>query len=286
MTRFALLLLLLLPLVARGQDVISVSKMPSPDQVASAKDVIDKSKTEPVYLKANGYALANIDFPRKLKCYPVQGSDDCLKFLPLPKGTTYEGLLVNNVTGELTWTRIEPDKDKDRTLVIGIKQGAATILWIANGATLDEEPVIVKAYHFVVGKPAPKPDDPPVIIPDDPLTQKLRVAANADYLAGKADKKILLPLAGIYEGAAGGVFPASVVTVGDLDNLLYQARLAAKLPEPDVVYPTMRKTIQQEIYAKLGIDLNSGSEVLTEDTKRLAKAAFGQIAVALENLAK
>jgi len=126
--------------------------------------VIDRTKTEPVYLKANGYALANIDFPRKLKCFAVQGSDDCLKFLPLPKGTAYEGLLVNNTTGELSWTRIEPDKDKDRYLVIGIKQGAASILWIANGATLDEEPVVVKAYHFVVGKPAPKPDDPPVLI--------------------------------------------------------------------------------------------------------------------------
>ena len=82
------------------------------------------------------------------------------------------------------------------------------------------------------------------------------------------------------------MFPASVVTVGDLDNLLYQARLAAKLPEPEAAYPTLRKAIQQEIYAKLGIDLNSGSKVLTEDTKRLVKVAFGQIADSLEVLSK
>ncbi len=176
MTRFALLLLLLLPMVARGQDVISVSKMPSPDQVASAKDIIKKAQSDPVVLRANGYALANIDFAQKLKCYPVPGSDDCLKFLPIPKGTAYEGLLVSNSTGELSWTRIEPDKDKDRYLIIGVKQGTSTIIWIANGATPNDEPVVIAAYQFVVGKkpdpgptPGPGPTPTPVPIPGEGL---------------------------------------------------------------------------------------------------------------------
>lgn len=186
MTRFALLLLLLLPLAARGQDVISVSKMPSPDQVASAKDIIKKSQSDPVVLRANGYALANIDFAQKLKCYPVPGSDDCLKFLPIPKGTVYEGLLVSNSTGELSWTRIEPDKDKDRYLIIGVKQGTSTIIWIANGATPNDEPVVVAAYQFVVGKkpdpgptPGPGPTPTPVPIPGQGL-RVLFVVENRD----------------------------------------------------------------------------------------------------------
>lgn len=282
MTRFALLLLLLMPLVARGQDVSPVRKKPTAEAVKTAKEIVDASKAAPITMPYGGYALVPMEIPAD--AYIVPGSNDCLDQEIIPKGKAYKGWLVSKDSPTVWEYKTIPADDKyDRIRVSGIANGTATIIW---HAIVDGKSVVIDAKVFVVGKPQPKPDDPPVIIPDDPLTQKLRVAANADYLAGKSDKKILLPLAGIYEGAASGVFPASVVTVGDLDNLLYQARLAAKLPEPEAAYPTLRKAIQQEIYAKLGIDLNSGSKVLTEDTKRLVKVAFGQIADSLEVLSK
>ena len=48
MTRFALLLLLLMPLVARGQDVSPVRKKPTAEAVKTAKEIVDASKAAPI----------------------------------------------------------------------------------------------------------------------------------------------------------------------------------------------------------------------------------------------
>lgn len=286
MKRFALLLSLLMAAVAYGQEQLSLSKMPSKEQLQSAKEVIKSAETSPTKLSIGGYATVDIKLEGKLTPYIVPGSDDCIKTVTVIKATGYEGWLVTKGENEFRWTKIDPVATHDRIMVTGVKQGVATLIWIA---VQNNEAVVVAAFRFEIGpvKPAPViiPPDEPVIPVEDELTKRLRAAAQLDAAAGKADKKHLLPLAGIYLAASNDPL-AQVSTMDALDTLLFEARKRAGIPDPAIVFPNLRKAVQQEIYARLGIGPNDGKQPLTDDTKRLAKLAFGKIATTLEILAK
>lgn len=172
MIRIALLLLLL-PCLLHAQEVRTVSSMPSPDQVATAKATIKSAETSPTLLAFGGYALVEIKIEGELTPYIVPGSDDCLRTIKLAKGQAYEGWLVTQGETAFKWVSLPANKDHDRLLVTGTANGTATIIWmtVQNGKA-----VVVSAFQFVVGKPKPQPPGPG---PDDvrpPIpTQGLRV---------------------------------------------------------------------------------------------------------------
>lgn len=284
MNRLALILLLLIPALVQAQiaGAVQIGNSITKDELTNALRIVDAAKPSVFQWNKGDFEIIQKG-PKAKGELTWEVSDDTIvavKEVPAKTLLWVDAIRAGSKEAKL-WEFAE--QVDSYYFFRAVKEGTTQILIFANG---DKKPVCIARMTITVGKPAPKPDDPPVIIPDDPLTQKLRVAANADYVAGKSDKKILLPLAGIYEGAAAGDFPATVVTCGDLDNLLYQARKNAGLPEADVIYPTLRKAIQQEIYARLGIDTNSSNVKLTEDTKRLAKLTFGKIAASLEALTK
>lgn len=270
--------LLLSAVTVSAQDTLTLSKKPSTEQVATAKETIKAAQQAPTTLAYGGYAIIDIKLEGKLTTYTVPGSDDCIRTVPLPKGSVYSGWLVAKGEAAAKWTEIAAVATHDRLLVSGTANGTTTLIWMT---VQNNEAVVVAAFQFVIGKPKPvEPDVPP---PDDPLVKKFKAAAAADAAAGKADKQWLPKLAGIFESAANFI-PETVTTVGQLDELLLAARKAAGIPEPDQQFLNLRRAIQAEIYARLGVDINSSNVTLTPDTRRLAMLAFGKIAVAIEEI--
>jgi len=129
------------------------------------------------------------------------------------------------------------------------------------------------------------PDIPPPPPPDDPLVKSFRNAIAVDVAANKADKKHLLALSGIYDAASKDSLD-SLATMNDLDARLVAARTSAGIPDPDVMYPNLRKAVQAELYSQLGVNVNSGTVELKADTRRLAKAVMAKIATSLMEVAK
>lgn len=296
MKRLTLLLALLFATVAHGQTTYPLIEKPSSAKVADAKATMDAIKDAPVNMGIGGYALIQIKVTTKLTTYTVPGSSDCLDTETIPKGKVIKQWFVPDGGKEWVRVTIPADNDYDRLLVTGTIKGTATILWmtVANG-----EAVVVAGYRFDVagGKPAPPviiPPDEPVIPVEDELTKKLRAAARLDEVAGKAEKKHLLPLAGIYLGASNDPLETlnpdgktkRNMNMGEVDTVLHEARKRAGIPDHNTVFPYLRKAVQQEIHSRLGVGPDSHEVPLTDDTKRLARLAFGKIAVALEVLSK
>jgi len=275
----SLLLLLLLPGFLQAQHTLVLSKKPNAEQVATAEATIKSAQQSPTQLAFGGYAIVDIKLEGKLRSYVVPGSDDCIKTIPILKGQSYSGWLVPAGKTQFEWVTIEPNKDIDRLLVVGTANGSATVIW---HAVVNGESEIVAAFKFDVGKPRPvppKPDDP--VVPDDPLVKSFKEALNKDVLAGKGDKKWILPLAGIYEAASNDSLE-SMATMGDLDNVLFSARQKAGIPDPEVQLLNLRKAMQAELYQQLGVNKDSASVPFKPDTRRLAKATLLKIANALE----
>lgn len=281
-----LFFLVSLPVVA--QTTYPLIEGPPPAKLAEASAMVDavKKSQSPVALSVGGYALIQIKVTTKLTPYVVPGSNDCLATESIPKGKAYRGWFVPLGGKEFVYATIAADPDYDRLLVTGTIKGTATILWltVANG-----EAVVVAGYQFDVagGKPKPKPDEPdvPPTPVDDPLVKAFRAAAQVDAAAGKADKKWLDDLAGIYEGASKSI-PDSVTTISQLNDLIANAVKAAGIPEVETQFPNLRRAIQQEIFARLGINKDSGNTTLTIDAKRMAQTTFGKISAALTEIAK
>lgn len=274
------LLLLMLAGGVNGQDSLTLAKRPDPQQVATAKETIRSAAQAPTLLAHQGYAIIDIKLESELESYIVPGSDDCLRTVSIPKGKGYAGWLVSKGDTAAKWTVIEPITTHDRLLVTGIANGTATVIWhgIVNGKS-----AVIAAFQFIVGKPVPKPDDPPP--PDDPLVKSFRNAMALDVAANKADKKHLLALSGIYDAASKDSLD-SLATMNDLDARLVAARTSAGIPDPDVMYPNLRKAVQAELYSQLGVNATSGMVELKVDTRRLAKAAMAKIATSLTEVAK
>lgn len=267
-----------------AQERLTLSKFPSVEQIQSAKEIIKSAETAPTKMPFGGYALIDIKLEGKLTNYTVPGSDDCIKTVLIPKGQAYEGWLVDKATNEFKWTRIEPVA-WDRLLVTGTKNGTATLIWmtVQNG-----EAVVVAAFQFVVGKPAPKPVDPPddpVIPVDDDLTKAMRAAYAKDKVAGIGDPKYLIAMSGVYEAASNDSLD-TIKTAGDLDDLLLAARKAAGIPEPDKVLTETRQFIKRQLLANLTGGVDAPATVMDAAKKTTAKTLMGKIAESLEKIVK
>lgn len=273
-------LLLLSPIYP--QERYGLAPGPTKEKLADAAKVLASVNNNPIAMPYGGYALIDIDVTGELVPYIVPGSDECLDIELIPKGKSTKQWHVKKGDAEFSWVTIPADDKVDRLKVSGIEKGSQTILWmsVANG-----KPYVVKGYKFDIGpqKPKPKPDDP--VIPDDPLVKSFKDALSKDVLAGKGDKKWILPLAGIYE-AAGNDSLESMATMGDLDNVLLSARQKAGIPDPEVQLLNLRKAMQSELYQQLGINKDSASVPFKPDTRRLAKATLLKIATALEAIAQ
>lgn len=283
MKSLSLILLLFLPLSAWGQERLTLSARPTSEAVQTAKDLIKSAETTPTKLVMFGYALIDIKIPGKLSTYIAPGADDCLQQVKIAKGTVYEGLLAGP-DGIVKWTRIEA-VDYDRVLVVGVKTGQATLIWMG---VKGDEAVVIAAFQFAVGKPAPKPVEPPddpVVPVDDDLTKGMRAAFAKDTVAGIGEKKWLLPMAGIYEAASKDSLD-SIKTAGDLDNLLTAARIAAGIPDPDKTLTETRHFIKRQLLANLTGGVDAPATVLDAAKKTLAKSLMGKVAESLERLAK
>lgn len=161
--RLLSLLLLLACGSAWGQDTLALTKKPSTDQVASAKEIVKASQQSPTTLAYGGYAIIDVKLEGELESYTVPDSDDCLRTVSIPKTKGYSGWLVSKGDVSPQWTEIAAIATHDRLLVTGVANGKATVIWhgIVNGKSS-----IIAAFQFVIGKPQPpKPDDPK---PDDP----------------------------------------------------------------------------------------------------------------------
>lgn len=214
MTRSLLLILaLLLPLVACGQDVLPNSNKPTVAEVKSAQEVVARAQANPIALAFGGYAFIEIDVTVKYKWYPVTGGIGELDQEVLPKGTVYKGFLVGKGDTAFKFT-VVPKSDKDRVKITGTKEGPVTLLRI--GPTIDDEPV---AYHFMVGtQPLPiivvppvKPDGPVV-----PVVEKLgfvTMSINEWAKLPTSVKKHSVALADNYEAVAAQLAANSSMTI-------------------------------------------------------------------------
>jgi len=104
-------------------------------------------------------------------------------------------------------------------------------------------------------------------------------------VAGIGDPKWLMAMAGIYEAASLDSLE-TVKTAGDLDNLLYAARVAAGIPEPDKVLTETRQFIKRQLLANLTGGVDAPATVMDAEKKKTAKALMAKIADSLEKIAK
>ena len=177
-------------------------------------------------------------------------------------------------------------KPFDWAILVGKKNGLSTIQIIRNGDDATKPPVVIDRIDMTVGKQEPKPVDPPVDPPvEDRLVKTFREAARQDAAANKSNKQHLLALSRVYKKVSEDSLE-SLKTMNDLDSRLLAERIAASIPDPETVFPVLRKAVQSELYQQLGINKDSGTVELKVDTRRLARSTMARIAVALEEVAK
>lgn len=205
----------------------------------------------------------------------------CLQKIDVPAGVPFHGYMRRRGDAAAKY-HLFPARSNAWVVVIGISEGSAAISIVRNGDKPEQPPVLVDELLVTVGGGAPVPPPAPGPVVEDEVTKALRVEYAKDTLAGKGDRQVLLRLSGIYQAASQDDL-ATVKTVSDFDNLLYQARLAAGIPEADKALPAVRNWIMAYLQAKVG---NDGTQVLRDDAKRLAKAHLAKIADGLTALTK
>lgn len=277
MKRFALLLLLVSS-VAQAQEVRTLGEMPTQQQVASAQDTIKKAQSSPTSLVVGGYALVNIEITTKLTRYVVPGSDDCLKTIFIPKGSSYEGWLRSKDSPEYKWTTIAPDPKYDRLLVTGTVKGTATIVWMT---VKDGEAVVVAAFQFSVGGGSPKPPKPDEV-PDTPLIKSLRAAYQLDSVAGIGNKDHLGKLEGVYLALSTADI-SKIATQKQLTELMANSVKNAGIPDYKASLTNLRKALQTDYLSRQGISDDSASDSKPIN-QTLVKQMFAEWADALDKL--
>lgn len=258
--KFALALVLMLFCchVATGQEIITIGPAPTQAEKATADKVnkLEKAKESPKKMLVGGYKLAEIDTTNKLKWYII-GKDVLVKVF-IPKGTEYTGWLIAEGETERKLVTI-PASTKDRYLLLAAMQGSTTLILITNGATLNDEPVVVDAFQFQIGEP--EPDKPPVIL--DALVKLAQADAKAgngtldqaakyrEFLRAASTSlmsSVRLEL-GRYVDMPGQ--PSPFPTMGEFYTSLHDGaeRLIGKA---DVSLPTMRAEIARIFKADIG----------------------------------
>lgn len=246
--KFSLTLVLLLAYGrVAGQETMTIGPAPTAEEQAIANKVnkVQKAKESPKLIAYGGYKLAEIDTTNKLKWYVMPGGEDKLTKVFIPKGQAYTGWLVKDGETSFKMTTIDAST-KDRYLLIGANVGQATLILITNGATLQDEPVVVEAFQFVIGDPPPDPVKPPV------TNDVIALAALSDIKAGKGT----MDQAGKYRAylrtvAASVPSSTSFANYGEFYTSFADGaeRLIGKA---DTVLPGMRSEISKVFKAELG----------------------------------
>ena len=272
---FVLYWLLTWPLSSYAQ--ITIGDAIPLTEVEQAKVTLEKATPKSLTLEVGAFEVVE---PAKTITGPllwIISNETCLQRIEVAANQPL-GLWLKR-RGETT-TKLHqfPAKPFPWAILVGVKAGTSTIHVIRNGTTATSAPAIVDKLDVTIGGTVPP--TPPAPIEDD-LTQALRAAWKLDQQAGKAERKWLLALAGIYE-AAGRDSLESIKTAGELDQLLNTARQAAGIPEPDQALPNIRQRIRQELLTRLNIPENGSSQPLTAESRKLAKTVLSNIAHALE----
>ncbi len=272
------LLVVLLPLVAQAQTMLSIRPQPTQNEVAKAKGTLDLANAKSVKLKVGGYALAGLEYTEKLKVYVVPGSDDCVKQAFMPKGSTYEGFLRPENASKLEWVEVKPDAAKDRYRITAINPGTATVIWFA---TVNGEADVITGYKFIIEDDGtqPEPDKPPPVIEPE-LTKSLRSAYQLDKVAGIGIAADLDKLASVYLALSNDDLSA-ISTHAQLTEFMSKSVKGAGLPEYTKCLTSTRKRIQQELLNRQSISDESANDSKPIN-KTLVKAILKDIATSLD----
>lgn len=288
MTRLmCVLLLLFAPLLACGQSIYIGDSIPQ-KAIEEAKQTLAAAQAK--ILRMNVGEFEVIEPAKNMQNVPM---------LQLPSNSPLFSMRVipakqsHSVTGTRRGdTGLNeyyfPAKDYAWSIITGKKDGESAVDFVVNGATKEQPPSRVDTLSVIIGKPAPKPVDPPddpVIPVDDDLTKGMRAAFAKDKVAGIGDTKWLLPMAGIFEAASKDGLD-TVKTAGDLDNLLYAARVAAGIPDPDKTLSETRQFIKRQLQANLTGGVDAPATVMDAAKKTLAKSLMAKVAESLEKLTK
>lgn len=277
------MLLLMLPSLAWGQAVI-VGEFPPAEKIKEARYTL--ATAEPKVLALNVGEFEIIEPAKSLAGVPLYwhiSDSSIMQRIDVAANQT-TGLWMKRRGEPEAKLHLFPARPVAWVILVGAKQGASSIAIIRNGlVSTTDPPAVVDSVAVTVV--APKPVDPPQPPPDDPLVKAFRTAITQDVAAGKADKKWLLLLAGVYEMASEDEL-LNVKTMGALNDLIGAAIDKLKIPKPDLQFPSLRRAIQQEMFAKLGVNKDGGSMSLTNDLKVQARSCMARIAKALEEVAK
>lgn len=235
------LLLMYRPWAIVAQETLTIGTVPTAAELSTYEkvDKVKKAKASPKAMAKGGYKLAEIDTENKLKWY-VMGEDVLLKVF-IPKGAEYTGWLVKDGETSFSLTTI-PASTKNRYLLIAAKEGKATLILITNGATLQDEPVVLDAFQFEIG---PQPDDDPVT-PKDELAK----LALADIKAGNGTIAQAIKYRDFLTTVTNGNMEV-FKTYGDFYTSLHDGAMKM-VGSADVVLPSMRAKVSEILKAQLG----------------------------------
>lgn len=235
------LLIMYRPWAIVAQETLTIGTVPTAAELSTYErvDKIKQAKASPKSMAKGGYKLAEIDTENKIKWYVMGG--DVLSKVYIPKGVEYTGWLVKDGETSFSLTTI-PASTKNRYLLIAAKEGKATLLLITNGATLQDEPVVLDAFQFEIG---PQPDDEPVT-PKDELAK----LALADIKAGNGTLAKAMKFRDYLKTAAAGNLEV-FKTYGDFYTSLHDGALTL-VGSADIVLPSMRAKVTEILKAQLG----------------------------------
>lgn len=259
-----------------GQAMLDPGRKTSKAELNTAKATLDQAASEnaPVRLEVGGYALAKVDLAKKMKCYVVPGSSDCLEQRYMPKGEAYSGFLVRSDDPVWKFRTIEADKENDRVRIHATAPGTATLIWFAD---VNGQAEVVSAYQFIVGGEIPKPKPPGPVETD--LTKRLRSAYELDKVAGVGPADMLTKLANVYQALSADDY-AGIVNIGDLSKFQGKSVLNAGIPDYKKTLTQTRLAIQQVVLERMGIKDDVAYDSRPYD-KVQAKAIFKDIADSL-----
>jgi hypothetical protein len=293
MIRLLCVLLLLTPTLASAQiagavqigNVLSKEELDKAKaELDKAKQIVDSNKDTPLNWNKGEFQLVERGTKAAGPLFPVAADESILGIKEIAPDTR---LIVDGVrVGDTVAKEHDfPAQKQVYWRFKTLKEGSTTVWIFANGEA-GKPPVVIDKMRIVVGKPAPDvPPDDPVVPVDDELTKGMRTAFAKDKVAGIGDTKWLLPMAGIFEAASKDSLD-TVKTAGDLDNLLYAARVAAGVPDPDKTLSETRQFIKRQLQANLTGGVDAPATVLDAAKKTTAKTLMGKIADSLEKIAK
>ena len=261
---------------------LTVGSQYTTSEVAKAKELLQAIEPKKLAIKVGEFEVIE---PAKTVTSPllwVSQDDSLIERITVPKDQPCAVWMQRRGESAPRLHLFEP-KPFSWAILVAKKDGQGSIQIIRNGDDATKPPVIVDRIDATVGVPVPpKPVEPPA---EDRLVKTFREAAQQDAAANKSSKQHLIALSKVYKKVSEDTLE-SLKTMSDLDSRLLAERIAASIPDPETVFPSLRKAVQSELYQQLGINKDSGAVELKIDTRRLARSVMSRIAAALEELAK